>query len=208
MFDSRVIYRGARACLIFAARVSVAGRTRTRGREQGPGAPLRELWQDRRGVAAVEFALVVGPFLLLLVGILEISMMYFTSAVIEGATKEAARQIRTGQIQQSGDPVTTFQSELCDALYNVIDCSQVIFNVQTFDSFGAVSMPIEVDEDGEVVNTGFAPGGSGAVTVVRSIYRWKFTTPLIGKVIPVGPGGHMLVSTVAFQNEPYNVSDS
>jgi Flp pilus assembly protein TadG len=129
--------------------------------------------------------------------------MYFTSSVMEGATKEVARQIRTGQIQETGDPVATFQSNLCDALFNVIDCSEVIFNVQTFDSFGDVSMTIEVDEDGEVVNTGFNPGGAGEITVVRTIYRWEFITPLISEMMPSGLGGHMLVSTVAFQNEPY-----
>jgi Flp pilus assembly protein TadG len=165
-------------------------------------APLR----DERGSAAVEFALVAPPFLLLLVGILEISMMSFTGSVIEGATKEAARQIRTGQIQGSADPVVAFQQELCSSLYNVIDCGRVLFHVQTFASFQAVSMPLELDEDGEIINTTFAPGSSGAVTIVRAMYRWEFATPFIANVIPSGPGGHLLISTVAFQNEPYNVN--
>lgn len=164
--------------------------------------PLR----DERGSALIEFAMVGPPFLLLLVGVLEISVMYFTDTIIEGATKDVARQIRTGEIQSSGDPLTTFQNNLCDALFNVIDCSEVKFHVQTFSSFGAVSMPLEVDEDGEVVNTTFVPGGSSAVTVVRAMYRWEFMTPLISNMIPAGLGGHLLVSTVAFQNEPYNVS--
>jgi Flp pilus assembly protein TadG len=164
--------------------------------------PLR----DERGSALVEFALVAPPFLLLLAGILEISLMFFASSVIEGATKEAARQIRTGQIQGSADPLTSFQNELCSALYNVIDCGKVLFHVQTFSSFQSVSMPIELDEDGEIVNTTFVPGSSGAVTVVRAMYRWEFITPLISKAIPAGLGGHLIVSTVAFQNEPYNVN--
>lgn len=171
-------------------------------REGCAGGMLR----DERGSAVIEFALVVSPFLLLLVGTLEISVMFFASAVIEGATKEAARQIRTGQIQGEADPLAAFQTELCDSLYNVIDCTDVVFNVQTFANFGAVSMAVEVDEDGEIINTGFAPGGSSAVTVVRAIYRWDFITPLIGNVIPAGLGGHLIVSTVAFQNEPYNVN--
>ena len=87
----------------------------------------------------------------------------------------------------------------------MIDCADVRFHVQTFSSFGAVSMPIEVDEDGEIINTTFVPGGSSAVTVVRAMYRWNFVTPLIGEVIPSGVGGRMIVSTVAFQNEPYDV---
>jgi len=131
--------------------------------------------------------------------------MVFASSVIEGATKEVSRQIRTGQIQGSADPLATFQAELCDALLNVINCADVRFHVQTFSSFGAVSMPIEVDDDGEIINTSFVPGGSSAVTVVRSMYRWDFVTPLISEVIPAGVGGHLIVSTVAFQNEPYDV---
>ncbi len=164
------------------------------------------LLRDERGSAAIEFAMVTPIFMLLLVGTLEICVMFFASTVIEGATKEAARQIRTGQIQSEADPLVAFQTELCDSLLGVIDCADVIFNVQTFSSFGSVSMPIEMDEDGEIINSGFAPGGSSAVTVVRAIYRWDFVTPLINKVIPAGLGGHLIISTVAFQNEPYNVN--
>lgn len=162
-------------------------------------APLR----CERGNALVEFALVGPPFLLLLAGTVELSTMFFASSVIEGATKEVARQIRTGQIQTSADPMAAFEANLCDALLNVIDCTEVKFHVQTFGSFSAVSMPVEVDEDGEVTSTGFTPGGAEQVTVVRAMYRWEFMTPLISNLIPAGLGGHLLISTVAFQNEPY-----
>lgn len=207
MIKRGVVQRTGRACL---ARILRGGRSAEApscraggraGRRAG-----RSLLRDERGSALVEFGLLAMPFLLLLVGTVEISVMFFTSAVMEGATREAARQIRTGNIQNSGDPVATFQTQLCDALYNVIDCSQVIFNVQTFADFGSVNMPIEVNEDGDIVNAVFAPGGSGAVTVVRTIYRWEFVTPLIGQAMPSGFGGHLLVSTAAFQNEPYNVN--
>src|SRR3546814_9108371 len=51
--------------------------------------------RDERGSALIEFALIAPPFFLLLIGTLEVSMMFFASAVLEGATKEAARQIRS-----------------------------------------------------------------------------------------------------------------
>src|SRR3546814_9096342 len=85
------------------------------------------------------------------------------------------------------------RNELCDGLYNVIDCSKVLFHVQTFPSFETVSMPLELDEDGEIINTTFAPGSSGAVTVVRSMYRWRFVTPIIAEVIPAALGGRKSV---------------
>jgi Flp pilus assembly protein TadG len=168
--------------------------------------PLRPFVRDERGSALMEFALVAPPFFLLLIGTLEVALMYFAGAVMEGATKEAARQIRTGQVQMSADPLATFQGELCGSLAGLIDCSKIVFNVQTFSSFSAASMPIELDEDGEIINTSFSPGGSSAVTIVRAMYRWNFMTPLIDKAMPAGLGGHLLVSTVAFQTEPYNVN--
>lgn len=185
-------------------RAALTGRLRLGPAKRGRRAV--SLLRDEDGGVLIEFALVAPPFLLLMVGLIEMSIMFFTSSVIEGATKEAARAIRTGQIQSQADPVTAFQTKLCDSLHNVIDCSKVIFNVQTFGSFAAVSMPIETDEDGEIINTGFAPGGSGAVTVVRAIYRWDFTTPLMNEVISTGIAGNLIVSTVAFQNEPYDVN--
>ncbi len=202
MLIDAIVHRAGSTCLQCAVR-------RLRSMLTLPSAARRlalgPLLRDSRGSAAVEFALVAPPFILLMVGTLEISIMFFTGSVIEGATKEVARQIRTGQIQESADPLAAFQSEVCDALINVIECTDVVFNVKTFSSFSVVSMPIEMDEDGNIINTTFTPGGSGAVTVVRTVYRWDFVTPMIGHVIPAGLGGHTLVSTVAFQNEPYNV---
>ncbi|HEY9539847.1 MAG TPA: TadE/TadG family type IV pilus assembly protein [Kiloniellaceae bacterium] len=202
MFSSAAFDRVGCSCLTQAARLLRARLASARALLRTLGRPLL---RDERGSALIEFALIAPPFFLLLIGTLEVSMMFFASAVLEGATKEAARQIRTGQVQESADPLAAFQAELCGSMVGIIDCSKVVFNVKTFSSFSAVSMPIEVDEEGEVVNTGFLPGGSGAVTVVRSMYRWKFSTPLMETVMPSGLAGRLLVSTVAFQNEPYNV---
>lgn len=203
MFEPGMVVEVGRSCLTHAVR-GLRACMASAGRRWRPA--LGPLLRDERGNALIEFALVAPPFLLLLVGTLEVSVMFFTSAVIEGATKETARQIRTGQIQGTADPLDAFQTELCDSMLGIIDCTRVVFNVQTFDSFSGVSMPVELDEDGEIVNTGFSPGGSGAVTVVRAMYRWDFLAPLVDKVMPAGLGGHLLVSTVAFQNEPYDVN--
>lgn len=197
-----VVERVGGACLRHGVRRRRAAATTLRTLARRAATVLH----DTRGVAAIEFAFVAPPFLLLVMGIIEVSLAFFTGSVIEGATKEAARQIRIGQVQESADPLAAFREELCDQLYGIIDCAKVVFHVQTFSDFQSVSMPLELDEDGEIVNTTFAPGTSGAVTVVRAMYRWEFKTPLVAEAMSAGIGGHLIVSTVAFQNEPYSVN--
>ena len=55
------------------------------------------------GTTAIEFALLAVPFFTLIMGIIEMSIMFATASIFEGATGTAARMIRTGQIQQSSD---------------------------------------------------------------------------------------------------------
>lgn len=199
MHSGTILERAGHSCPKRAARRQDSARRAPRAARRFLSNPL----SDNSGSTLVEFSFIAVPFMLLLVGTLEVAMMFFTSAVMEGATKEAARQIRTGQIQASADPLAAFQAELCGSLAGVIDCSEVVFTVQSFSNFSSVSMPLEHDQDGEIINPGFAPGGSTAITVVRAVYRWDFMTPMMERVLPGGLTGHLLVSTVAFQNEPY-----
>ena len=53
--------------------------------------PLRRLLSDRAGAAAVEFALIVPAFLLLLLGIMELGRLMWTQNALHYAVEEAAR---------------------------------------------------------------------------------------------------------------------
>jgi Flp pilus assembly protein TadG len=48
---------------------------------------------------AVEYALLALPFFTILLAIIETGYIFFVAILIEGATAEAARQIRTGAVQ-------------------------------------------------------------------------------------------------------------
>jgi Flp pilus assembly pilin Flp len=58
---------------------------------------LRRLWQDRSGAAILEFAMVLPPLCLILLGMFEVAMLMFCQASMEGALREAARYGVTGQ---------------------------------------------------------------------------------------------------------------
>jgi len=65
---------------------------------------------DARGTAAVEFALVGGAFMLMLPASFEFGYMPFVQSVLDNAARDAARLIRTGEAQTSGNASGTAQT--------------------------------------------------------------------------------------------------
>lgn len=158
------------------------------------------------GGMLIEFAFVVPFVVLLLTATAELAVTLFVDATISGAVQSAARDIRTGQIQENQNPLQAFETKLCDSLFGIVDCASVTFDVRTFADFGSVSMTLEVDEEGNLAGGQFTPGDAGEITVVRAAYRWNFMTPLVGNALSAdGSGGILLVSTTAFQNELYEL---
>jgi Flp pilus assembly protein TadG len=74
-------------------------------------------WRGREsGTTAIEFSLLLMPYLMLSLGIIELSVMFTAASVLEGATGSAARLIRTGQLQQGGsvNPESEFRDAMCE----------------------------------------------------------------------------------------------
>jgi Flp pilus assembly protein TadG len=65
---------------------------------------LRRLANNRDGTTAVELAFVGPPFLLLLAAIFELGLTLTAQSLLNGAARDAARLIRTGQVQTQGSP--------------------------------------------------------------------------------------------------------
>ena len=93
----------------------------------------RRLRGDERGSTAVEFAIVALPFLLLLVGLMSVSLYFFTNFTMESAVLNAARAIRTGQLQQGQGAYTgmttnedkrdAFKATMCSKAPTFLDCA-------------------------------------------------------------------------------------
>ena len=167
---------------------------------------LRQLLTDRKGTPALEFALVAPAFFLLLLGTFEIALMFLSTVVIEGAAIDAARQLRTGQAQVSINPLETFRTKLCDSLFNIVPCGDLVFDVRNFTSFDSIPTQIQLDEDGNLTNTTFLPGDPGDIVLVRVSYRWNFVTPLVGRLISDNEtNSFLLLSSAIFRNEPFRL---
>lgn len=164
-------------------------------------ARLRDFDGDRRGVTAVEFALLMIPFLVVMIAILETGYMFFLAILIEGATADASRQIRTGAAQLSGAPLEQFQQVLCGNVYGMVPCDELLIDVRNYTRFGDAP-PIGGNVGGGAA--AFAPGNPGDVVVVQVSYRWSFITPLLDQVLGAASGTERtFISSAAFRNEPF-----
>lgn len=160
----------------------------------------------QKGGTAVEFALISPLLFFFFMAIIEVSLMFFAAVNLDGAAIDAARRIRTGQAQQSGNPEADFASALCAHVDSLINCGAVYYDSRTVSSYTSISLAVEYDPiTKEPITYGFATGGSRDIVVVRVMYSWTINTPMIATFFETTPGTNkrMLSSTVVFQNEPY-----
>jgi Flp pilus assembly protein TadG len=160
--------------------------------------------RDRSGVTAIEFALVAPVLITVIFGTLESAMMFYVATSMEGEVQIAARQIRTGTVQGSEDPIATFRSLLCNNLETLTNCNSVVIDVRTMPDFGSIDLPPLIDEDGNPENENFEPGDGGEVVLVRIAYRYTILTPFVGDLLGATNGHRDLYAAAAFQNEPYD----
>jgi Flp pilus assembly protein TadG len=178
----------------------------------------RRLRSDESGFSAVEFAIVALPFLLLLVGLVSISLYFFTNFTMESAVLNAARAIRTGQLQQgkgaySGlttneDKRAAFKAIMCSKAPTFLDCAnRAVVLVQSSSSFGGITEP-NCAKDGSMVNqtpANFDPGSANSVVLVTVCYAWKFGGQLpIFKISNLSDGSMLMQASAAFRTEPFN----
>jgi len=162
------------------------------------------LIRSRQGNAAVEMAMIAPIFILLLLITVELGIMLYTQSVLDGAARTAARQIRTGQIQSSGTPLSTFTTTFCNNVSIAVNCGAVAIDVESFTSFSSMSLtPVQVNKSGQVTNSSFTPGGPGSAVAVRVFYTYNFIVPWVSLILNPSGNGVVLQSTVVFENEPY-----
>ena len=156
----------------------------------------------RRAVAALEFALVAPTLLLLMLVVMESGILLFGQAALDAATANAARLIRTGQVQVAGNGAAPFTNRLCSDLTHLLACNAIQVRVQSASSFAGLNPAIPVTSSGAMQNPGFVPGGPGQDVLVQVGYQPSYLIPLVGSVLGA-EFGQLLVSSVSFQNENY-----
>jgi Flp pilus assembly protein TadG len=170
---------------------------------------LRRFRRDRRGSAAVEFALIATPFFALLFAIIETSIVFFAGQVLETGLQDSARLLYTHQAQDQGMTAQQFKDDLCARVAVLMSCATVGVDVK----FYAAGTPITINDPisgGNYDASGFTysvpPQGSNATVVARAFYRWPlYVTGLGYNIANIGRGStniRLLAATAAFHVEP------
>lgn len=177
----------------------------SKSRPRGILRTLRSFRRRKDGAVAVEFGLVLAPFLAMLFAIMETAMVFFAGQTLETAVADASRLILTGQAQTGGMTQTTFKDAVCARIFGLFDCNNgITVDVQKYSTFASADLSRPVDEQGKVKPGQYNPGGPCEIVVVRLIYQFPVYIAMMGfDLSDMSDGKRLLVATSVFRNEPY-----
>jgi Flp pilus assembly protein TadG len=170
---------------------------------------LRRFRRDRRGSAAVEFAMIATPFFALLFAIIETSLVFFAGQVLETGLQDSARLIYTHQAQDQNKNAADFKTDLCNRVAVLMNCTLVAVDVKFYPAGSPITITDPISS-GNYDPSGFTynvpPAGSTATVVARAFYRWPlYVTGLGYNIANIGRGStntRLLAATAAFHVEP------
>lgn len=171
----------------------------------------RRFARSERGVTAVEFGVLAFPFFAVIGAILQTSVVFLASQVLESAVHDASRAIRTGQAQGSSMTIEQFRSSVCDRLYGLFpDCAGLHVRVNVVTNFQSATVqpplpsPCFAPCDWADAET-WSTGAGKSVVLVQVYYRY----PIMVQLGPLGmsnmaDGRRLIGSATVFQNEPFS----
>ena len=193
------------------------------------GRQLRRFARNNDGAAALEFALVLPPLCLILVGMFEMSMLMFAQASMEGALREAARFGMTGSVSDPADRQDQILAIIDQNTFNMLEDPTISFLI--YPSFGDVGEAEPYTENSIPPNSTYDAGidgftsaqdingngvwdddqgeaGLGASEQIVQYtveYDWHVITPFMAPVF--GNDGKVhLKASIVLRNEPWDPS--
>lgn len=143
----------------------------------------------QRGVEVVEMALVLPLFLFLLLGIMDVSRLFFTEITLQRAIREGGRFGVTGQtLADPAHPGSTLSR--IAAIKQIVVSAAVGVNLQSAD--------ITVNSISGGNNNA---GGPGDTFTISLRYTFLFATPLLGRYF--NNGSQVFTASSSFRNEPF-----
>jgi Flp pilus assembly protein TadG len=191
--------------------------------------PISEFRANQKGATAVEFAIIAAPLFAILLGLLEISLIFIVNVSLGVATSTFATQMRTGQVQAPGSAASSSsgvqmdladaKTTLCNKMYLIpyTTCMQQLqIDVRPLTSFGntAAANPIS----GSTFNSAnlcYYSGDAGNIVEMRAYYLFSIVDPLLLPAFSTitsyasssgSSSGHFfpITNTQVFKAEPFS----
>jgi Flp pilus assembly protein TadG len=196
----------------------------------GPGlaAPRRPLRHDRRGVVALELAIIAPAFFGLMLGLMELGYDLFVQAALNAAVEQAARNIQVGSVVGTTNETSAqlAQKAVCPNLRGLLNCNLLTIAVEPLPqngdyftqanplTYGAASGTTAggVTTGGEICT---GQGGSGQLMILEA---WYNGPTFVGTLIPgwnsiVSVQGaaqrvHVTTATAGFVDEDFGAGQT
>lgn len=166
---------------------------------------LRSLSKDRKGSAAIEFAILALPFFVVIFAIAEIAVMYFVDSGLDAALNKAVRQVRVGVAKNGNWDAKKFKEVVCDNLSFSFGCSTKLkVRATVITNMASITKIDPITGGSLAVAEDFNLGQSGSYVLIQAYLPWdptfKLYTISAGKLTD---GSYVLGSAELIKNEPF-----
>jgi Flp pilus assembly protein TadG len=162
--------------------------------------------RDASGATAVEFAVIAPMMIAILLGILQVALVWFAKTELFSATQSAARLVFTGQTGSTYNSETKFLNAVCANLPVIFQCSGIMINMTPQASISSISTTtptLTYNGSGAVTNKfAYNTGTYSEVMVLQVMYQFPVVAGPMFNISTQANGSLLLVATVVFQNEP------
>lgn len=177
-------------------------------------------FRDRNdGATAIEFSILALPFMVLIFGILELAIVFFTTTSLQHNLTSNTRSIRVGAQSSICGDINQIKQEICDDL-DVQGCMAKLnlnitqvgndFNAGVLTQFQASNFSVDADQDEDTINFDapeiLDPNITGnQIVLVKAVYLHDLILP--GQLTRLGNFGlnntRILTVTQAMRTEPF-----
>lgn len=167
---------------------------------------LRGLSGDRKGVAAIEFALLILPLSMLIFGIIEISLMFFVESSLDASVQKISRMIRTGEVASSNVTLADFKTRICSEMLLAFGCADdLLVKVDVVSNLSTTAAATAIDSTGKLaVTETYTIGKASDYILVQAFLPWDSAVNFFTfSTDRLADGRYLLASSALFRNEPF-----
>ena len=167
---------------------------------------LGRLFLERKGAAAVEFAILIFPLAMLIFAIIEVSPMFFVASSLDASVKKISRMIRTGEALANSMTLTDFKAKICADMTLLFSCSDnLLVKVDVISNLSAVTSTNAIDSSGNLAITEtYATGKASDYMLVQAFLPWSSVVNYFTlSNAKLADGRYLLGATTLFRNEPF-----